>query len=115
MLLLVSGDLVDPAPSPVGEPGIDKVLVGELVEVLSVEGGFEVFEGPTGTCRKGAIQRQFHATDIEKETRVTYKAYCKTVTSVTALCLFSTAAGAAETRPKETAAAMAAMENFIMN
>jgi hypothetical protein len=34
---------------------------------------------------------------------------------VTALCLFSTAAGAAETRPKETAAAMAAMENFIMN
>jgi hypothetical protein len=60
VLLLVSGDLVDPAPSPVGEPGIDKVLVGELVEVLSVKGGLEVFEGPTIGVRgeKSANQRQ---------------------------------------------------------
>lgn len=52
VLLLVSGDLVDPSPSPVGEPGVDKVLVGELVEVLSVKGGLEVFEGPTGRVGK---------------------------------------------------------------
>jgi hypothetical protein len=71
VLLLVSGDLVDPAPSPVGEPGIDKVLVRELVEVLSVEGGFEVFEGPTGTCRKEAVSASVSLSDgIEWDTEI---------------------------------------------